>query len=110
MSASFTVTKHEFGHGVARLAVSGEVETSTSDALSVIIVNALTAAGLTDLIVDLDRVNFLDSTGASALLAGHTAAVRQGITYRVINAHEQVRRVLAATGVLDIRPGDGEPT
>ncbi|MGC4893435.1 STAS domain-containing protein [Micromonospora sp. DT31] len=88
------------GPGITRLAVTGEVEMSTSDGLRELIANALAAEGLRELIVYLDAVQFLDSTGIAALVAGHNTATQRGVTYRIVNPRHMVREVLDITGVL----------
>jgi len=80
--------------------VTGEVELSTSDTLRELILNALDADDLHELVIDLDQVAFMDSTGIAALIAGRDAAIQRGIGYRIINPQRMVHRVLAITGTL----------
>ena len=105
MTVPFTVTKHAVSDDVARLAVTGEVDRSTSGALSAIIGNAVTAGPVAELIVDLDEVIFLDSAGITALADGCAAALEQGTLYRVVNVQDQVRQVLSRTGMLSLLTG-----
>jgi anti-anti-sigma factor len=105
--APFTVTKHLVNDGLIRLAVAGEVDLSTSEALRHIIVNALTVDRVAELIVDLDAVTFMDSSAIAALVQGRATALEYGTTYRVINPCGRVHRVLHITGALDALTGDG---
>jgi Low affinity iron permease len=47
-------------------------------------------------------VSWLDEAGLTALVWGYAAAIDYGSTYRVINSQGRVRRVLRATGTLDV--------
>jgi anti-anti-sigma factor len=85
--------------GAVVLAVTGEVDMGTVQPLREAIADALERRGARNLVVDLDAVTFLDSTGISVLILGHRAANERGARYRVLNAHDMVRRVLDVTGV-----------
>jgi anti-sigma B factor antagonist len=106
MPAPFTVTKHSAGDGVARLAVAGEVDLSVSGALRNLISNAITTDWIRELVVDLDQLTFLDSTGIAALVAGHKLAIEHGVAYRVANPRDRVRQVLEIAGVVKQLTGD----
>jgi anti-anti-sigma factor len=97
----FTVRRYNLGRGSVKIAVSGEVDVDTSGALGAIIIETA-QAGAVELIIDLDRVTFLDAAGIRALLVGREVAVRHGCAYRVINPRGFVHSVLAVAGVLTI--------
>jgi anti-sigma B factor antagonist len=103
MPAPLTITSHANGDGVVRLAVAGEVDMSNSDTLRGQILAALEADQRpAELVIDLDQVRFLDSTGINVLVNGHRNAQDRHIDYRVIKAHDTALRVLEITGVKDI--------
>ncbi|MFC4062591.1 STAS domain-containing protein [Planomonospora corallina] len=106
MTASFTVRKHLSDDGVVRLAVGGEVDLSTGQALRHLIVNAALQRP-TRLIVDLGQVTFMDSTGVDALVTGRAVALEHGAAYRVTNPCSVVRRALEVTDTLAMLTGDG---
>jgi anti-sigma B factor antagonist len=96
----FGVSRHELAGGVVRLAVAGELDLAVSEELATAQLREIETAGVTGLLIDLQQVTFLDSTGVSALVAGLSEARRRGIAFTVANAHDIVRAVLEVTGVL----------
>jgi anti-anti-sigma factor len=88
--------------GGLTLDVSGEVDMDSYGRLEAAIQDALAEPDVTTLLVDLDRVTFLDSSGIRTLLNGHTGAGERGVAFRVVNPTDIVRRVLDITGVLDM--------
>lgn len=67
MDLGLDTHKHE--NGAVVLTVTGEVDLSTAPRLREAIVEAI-ADGATRLVVDLDHVEFLDSTGLGVLVGG----------------------------------------
>jgi anti-sigma B factor antagonist len=72
----------------------------TAEVLADAIGSAVTSGNHTHLVVDLDQVTFLDSTGINVLMAGRNLADEYGVVYLVANPHDTVRQVLDVTGVL----------
>ncbi len=97
---SVSISRHFVDHGVLRLAVTGEIDLSTSELLVAAVRDAIAVGQIAELVVDLGKVTFLDSTGISALVAGRNLAGERGVAYVVINPHDMVRRVLDVAGVL----------
>ena len=95
-----SIHRPETVDGVLCLAVAGEVDIATSARLDVAITQSIDAGDLTQVLVDLDQVTFLDSTGIQALLDGRNRATERGLSFRVLNPHGVVRRTLAIAGVL----------
>jgi anti-sigma B factor antagonist len=87
---------------VVRLAVAGDIDMSSSGELRDAIRQSLATAGIRQVIIDLDHVPFLDSTGVRTLLDGYLAATGYGKAFLVSNPQVLVRRVLAISGVLDL--------
>jgi anti-anti-sigma regulatory factor len=48
------------------------------------------------------RVSCLSGAGLAALVCGYVAAIDYGTWYRIVNAHHDVRRVIEASGMLDM--------
>jgi anti-anti-sigma factor len=88
-----------------RLAPAGEIDLTTADELRQAILETVRRDDVTELVVDLDRVTFLDSTGITALIVGRAAAAGRDTKYRVINPRHRVQRTLKVTGVLDALTG-----
>jgi anti-sigma B factor antagonist len=107
---NFSTTQHTVNDGVQRLAVTGEVDIATADLLTDTITDLITAGHVAELIIDLDQVTFLDSTGINSLIRGHNLAVAFGIAYLVTNPHKMVRQVLDITGVLHLLTEQPQPS
>lgn len=104
---NLSIDIHHVNDGVVRLAVAGEVDLATYDRLRTAIRTVLTDARTAELVVDLNRVSFLDSTGIHTLTEGRRLAADNGINYLVTNPQGMVHRVLALCGVLPILTGRG---
>ena len=98
----FSVTKHDAGAGVSRLAVTGEVDEDTADGLTVLMMNAAEQVAVSEIVVDLRQVTFLAAAGVRALMRGRDAAAALGHGFRVVNASGIVLRVLRISGVTQI--------
>lgn len=59
-------------------------------------------------VIDLEKVTFLDSTGIGALVAIRTAALDSGKELRVRNVPPRVQRLLSITGLTDAFPVDSD--
>jgi anti-anti-sigma factor len=55
-----------------------------------------------ELVIDLDAVTRLSPAAFAALIVGCVTAIDYGTSYRVINAHDNVRRVIEASGTADL--------
>lgn len=95
--------------GVATLRLTGEIDLTTVDQLCDAITNEIKRDEVAAVLVDLDQVTFLDSTGIAALIRGGQAADRQGKRIAVTNAHGPVRRVLDVTGTWNYLTGHDTP-
>ncbi len=51
-----------------------------------------------ELILDLSRVNFMDSSGLGLILGRYTRAVELGIVFKVANPSRQIRKILDLAG------------
>jgi anti-anti-sigma factor len=61
-------------------------------------------AGFTRLVIDLRKLEFMDSSGLSLLLNTHRAAQQEGWQLSLIQGGHAVRRVFEITGLLDRLP------
>ncbi len=96
----FSLDEYPVDDGVLRLAVAGEVDLANSEVLADAIRTAIKTWSVAELVVDLDQVTFLDSTGISVLMGGYNLAADYGVAYFVVNPPDLVRRTLDITGVL----------
>ena len=51
-----------------------------------------------ELVLDLSRVNFMDSSGLGLILGRYTKAVELGIRFKVANPTPQIKRILDLAG------------
>jgi anti-anti-sigma factor len=75
----------------------GELDLATSPRLAAQL-DALVAAGVTDIVLDLTRLTFMDSTGLN-LVIRHSH--RDGVGFRVIDGGQRVARVFDIAGARD---------
>ena len=87
---------------VVRLAVTGEVDSSSAPTLRARLDEVLDRGVVTDLTVDLTGVTFLDSAGLCVLAAVHRRAVRSDVRLRVVATSRAVIRPMQITGLYDL--------
>jgi anti-sigma B factor antagonist len=86
---------NEPGHVL--VTVAGEVDIATVAQLQERL--AALAASEQPLIVDLDRVTFIDAAGLGVLASAASRAAQRGTSLQVVCARHQVRRLFAITGL-----------
>ena len=89
-----TVALHD--RTVVRL--EGELDAYSAPAL-VACFDDLVARGVTDVVVDLGRVTFIDSTGLGVLVSAWNSAAERGGTVELVASDPRVVRVLAMTSL-----------
>jgi anti-sigma B factor antagonist len=89
--------------GRVRVAVTGELDMATAPAL-VAELDALLEVGFTELVVDLTRLEFIDSTGLRGLLQAGQRAHARGARLDVVGAGPAVRRAIEITGLDQVEP------
>ena len=85
----------------AHVALAGELDLQTADVLEHEVAN-LRAAGHDRIVIDLSRIEFIDSTGLRALIELHKSAEREGRHIALVRGPRPVQRIfeLTATGAL----------
>jgi anti-anti-sigma factor len=106
---ALSIAESSAGAGVIRLTPDGEIELSTVEVLHSAVANAVSRSRPDTVIVDLEAVTFLDSTGIAALVRARHFADAHGTSYQVVNARDQVRWVLDISGVWTYLGGDAAP-
>lgn len=97
-------TRNDPGYSI--VAVSGDVDISTSPDLRAALA-AVLAAGARAIVVDMSRVRFIDSTGLGVLVGTYTAVRNAGGRLALVNNHAAVLKVLSITAldeVLGVHP------
>lgn len=95
--ASYSVEVRQGVGDVVTIAVHGEVDLAVGGALTEAIVAVGPPAGST-VVVDLDGVTFLDSSGISALVRAHHRLAEDGAGVALVGGPDHVRKVLSITG------------
>lgn len=86
------------GERTARVLVAGELDLATSPRLDKALTNALTDAD--DVVLDLSKVTFIDSTGLSAILADVSASQLGGSRLAISSTlAPQPRRLFELAGM-----------
>jgi len=99
VQSNFNVERRD-GEQAVVVDVSGELDLASSPALEEELEGtAVTSAEL--VIIDLRRLEFMDSTGLSVLVRAHQRATENGQRFAVVKGPQQVQRLLALTGVAD---------
>ena len=85
----------------ARVTVSGEVDSSSAPLLREQL-DTLFEGALSELVIDLSAVTFLDSAGLCVLAAAHRRALHQDVRMRVLASSRAVIRPLQITGLWEL--------
>ena len=104
------VRRAESEHAVVVLA--GELDTSTVGQLYEELAE-LTREGVRHLVIDVAELDFVDSTGLSAIIAAHKRVEASGGELIVLDPSRDMRRLFEITGIdnyLNIRPSEAAST
>lgn len=93
--------KNEGGLTVYRL--RGSLDLATSPSVRAALMEAA-GEGKHDLIVDLTKLEFLDSTGLGALIGAHRRALEHGGKVRLAVGEGPIARLLNITGLIRVFP------
>ena len=93
-----TINKKQDGSALV-VALEGRLDTTTAPELEQELKNSLD--GVTDLTLDLAKLDYISSAGLRVLLSAHKTMMKQG-QMKVINASEIVKEVFDVTGFCDI--------
>ena len=83
------------------VALEGRLDTTTAPQLEEELKNSL--AGVTDLIIDLSKLEYISSAGLRVLLSAFKTMRNKG-NMKVTNANELVKEVFEVTGFSDFLP------
>jgi anti-sigma B factor antagonist len=93
-----TINKTQDGSALV-VALEGRLDTTTAPELEQELKNSLD--GVTDLTLDLAKLDYISSAGLRVLLSAHKTMMKQG-QMKVTNASEIVKEVFEVTGFCDI--------
>jgi anti-sigma B factor antagonist len=87
------------GTGPVTLNLEGDIDVSVADQLATESASALDAAESSELVVDMQNVKFIDSTGLGALVRLRKNAAARGVSLRLRNVPPQTLRVMQLTAL-----------
>ena len=96
----FRISEVDLDSECREVRVEGELDLSVADQLQ----KRLEAAAMrdVDVLVSLERCDFIDSTGIAAIIFAHKLLANKGRSLFVCNPSGQVSRILAVTGLNDV--------
>jgi anti-sigma B factor antagonist len=95
------IAEHDDDSGRAVLTVTGSVDLASRSRLLEAGHAALRREGCHGLVLDLEQVQFVDSTGVGAFVELATEAEDQGATFEIRNPSARVQRLLEVTGLAE---------
>jgi anti-sigma B factor antagonist len=98
MTDTFSVTSERATDAVAVIALSGEVDIYTAPQFKERMLELLDG-GVTNLVIDLSQVSFIDSTALGVLIGGVRRVNSAGGTMALVVVSRPVQRVLNITGL-----------
>jgi anti-sigma B factor antagonist len=101
-SVELSVTSRQEGDRTV-ISVIGEIDVYTAPSLRERL-NELVASGHYNLVVDLEGVEFLDSTGLGVLVGGLKRVRSHDGTLRLVCAQEKILKVFRITGLTKVFP------
>jgi anti-sigma B factor antagonist len=93
----FELVEREISAECREVAVIGELDLAVADRLSALLDRA--AGEVPQILISLDKCEFIDSTGIAVVVRGHREADERGGRLAVYGPSAQVRRVLEVTGL-----------
>ena len=88
--------------GVAILEVAGQVTSEGGEAMLQEAIDTLVASGMTKILMNLSKVDFMDSAGVGELAASHRMVERFGGKLKILSVSPRLRSSLATAKLLQI--------
>lgn len=101
-SWSCTVTR---AGDICTVTLSGELDLLARDALGDVLLSEVDRPGTVAVHIDLGAVDFLDSSGMSAIAGAYSAAQAAGRRLVLVRTSRRARKVLEITGLLPLLSG-----
>jgi anti-sigma B factor antagonist len=93
----FELTERESRPGCAEVRVTGELDLAVADRLDELLTRL--AAEAEEILIDLGRCEFIDSSGIAVILRAHNKMGEDGKRLAIFAPGDQVLRVLTMTGL-----------
>ena len=101
MVAALGIAERRRGH-VAVVELTGRLVAVDGDTSFTNRITSLAASGSGDLVVNLERVTYIDSGGIGALVSMYLHIIRRGGRLKLLRPSDRVRRVLQMTRLVDV--------
>lgn len=95
--------REELGEGVHRLVLTGEVDVYAAPALEDV-VRRICETGPTEIVIDLQGVSFMDSSGLKAMMSARKLCKRNGCVLSIVPGPRQVQSLFDLTGLSELLP------
>ncbi|MFI5496749.1 STAS domain-containing protein [Actinoplanes sp. NPDC051859] len=82
--------------------LAGELDLQCADEVRFLLTEQAGIPGVSTVVLDLERVSFLDSTVLGCFISGYYAAQKAGRVLTIVNPSEAALRVLRITGLLTL--------
>lgn len=92
------ITKNVNGHTLS-IALEGRLDTITAPELENVLKSSL--SGVTELILDFEKLDYISSAGLRVLLSAQKVMTKQG-SMKITHVNEMVMEVFEVTGFVDI--------
>jgi len=102
VQSHFRVDVHRHGQATV-ITVSGELDLASGGALEEEFLR-VAESDAPQVVVDLRKLEFMDSTGLSILVKAHQRAQEAGQRFGLVRGSQQVQRLLSLTGVAERVP------
>jgi anti-sigma B factor antagonist len=93
----FNLSERDLRPGCRDIQVTGELDLAVADKLDEVLDGALDGAEM--VLIDLQRCDFIDSSGLAVILRAQKRMVAQGRHLAVYGPSDQVLRILSMTGL-----------
>jgi anti-anti-sigma factor len=94
---SFELVEREISADCREVAVIGDLDLAVADRLAAVLDRV--AGDVPQILISLDKCEFIDSTGIAVVVRAHREANERGGRFAVYGPSAQVRRVLEVTGL-----------
>ena len=101
MGKEFRILKRK-KEGVVILDVMGDLTTGSNDQAFKALISDLVSQHQNDILVNLEGVEFIDSSGVGALVKSYTTTLNRGGHLKLMHAGSRIRHTLKATGLIGV--------
>ncbi len=98
-----TMVETTLAEAAVTVAVRGDLDDAAIPEVAQAIADAVSGAGTHDVVLDLGDVAFIDATGLEFIVRCRRSLTRVGGTLSVSRPTEQVERLLAVCGIVDLK-------